>query len=98
MSRFTTRLGAGALTLSLLALGTESALATSKMLSDAKKAGMPAKNCQYCHTQAMPKKESFKPDDLNDRGKFLMTDMQTRNLKKIDIQKLNDFPGGKEQK
>ena len=34
----------------------------------------------------------------NDRGKFLLTDMQTRNLKKIDIQKLNDFPGGKEQK
>jgi hypothetical protein len=46
----------------------------------------------------MPKKETFKPDDLNDRGKFLMTDMQTRSLKKVDIQKLKDFPGGKEQK
>ena len=74
------------------------AWATSQMLADAKKAGMPAKNCQYCHTQATPKKESFKPDELNDRGKFLMTDMQTRNLKKVDIQKLKDFPGGKEQK
>ncbi len=74
------------------------AWATSQMLADAKKAGMPAKNCQYCHSQAMPKKETFKPDDLNDRGKFLMTDMQTRNLKKIDIDKLKDFPGGKEQK
>ena len=74
------------------------AWATSQMLSEAKKAGMPAKNCQYCHTEAMPKKESFKPEALNDRGKFLMTDMQTRSLKAVDIQKLKDFPGGKEQK
>ena len=74
------------------------AWATSQMLADAKKAGMPAKNCQYCHMQAMPKKESFKPDELNDRGKFLMTDMQTRSLKKVDLDKLKDFPGGKEQK
>ena len=74
------------------------AWATPQMLADAKKAGMPAKNCQYCHTQAMPKKETFKPDELNDRGKFLMTDMQTRNLKKADLDKLKDFPGGKEQK
>jgi len=74
------------------------AWATSQMLADAKKAGMPAKNCQYCHTEAMPKKDSFKPDKLNDRGKFLFNDMQTRSLKAVDIQKLNDFPGGKEQK
>ena len=26
--------------------------ATPQMLSEAKKAGMPAKNCQYCHTEA----------------------------------------------
>ena len=94
--RVVTRAIAAAVVLSFVPVS--GAWATSQMLSDAKKAGMPAKNCQYCHTQAMPKKESFKPDDLNDRGKFLMTDMQTRNLKKIDIQKLNDFPGGKEQK
>ena len=75
-----------------------SAWATSQMLTDAKKAGMPAKNCQYCHTEAMPKKDSFKPETLNDRGKFLLTDMQTRKLKAVDIQKLKDFPGGKEQK
>ena len=72
--------------------------ASSQMLSDAKKAGMPAKNCQYCHTQAMPKKETFKPDDLNDRGKFLLNDMQTRGLNAPDMKKLDDFPGGKEQK
>lgn len=75
-----------------------SAWANPQMLSDAKKAGLPAKNCQYCHTQAMPKKETFKPDDLNERGKFLLNDMETRKLKAADIQKLNEFPGGKEQK
>jgi len=70
------------------------AWATVQMLTDAKKAGMPAKNCQYCHSEAMPKK----PDSLNDRGKFLLNDMQTRQLKAPDMKKLNDFPGGKEQK
>jgi len=72
--------------------------ATPKMLTDAKSAGMPAKNCQYCHVAAMPKKDTFKPEDLNDRGKFLMDDMETRKLKAPDMKKLSDFPGGKEQK
>jgi hypothetical protein len=74
------------------------AWATPQFFVDAKKAGMPAKNCQYCHTIAIPKKETFKPDQLNDRGKFLLTEMQQRKLNVVDIQKLNDFPGGKEQK
>ena len=52
-------------------------LAQPPTLSEAKKAGFPAKNCQYCHTVALPKKETFKPDtDLNDRGKFLLADME----------------------
>lgn len=74
------------------------AWATPPLFVEAKKAGMPVKNCQYCHTVAMPKKEDFKPDELNDRGKFLLTDMQQRKLKAPDIQKLKDFPGGREQK
>jgi len=93
----TIRLVTGALVVSV-GIGAGVALASAPMVGKAKSMGMPAKNCQYCHTQAMPKKETFKPDDLNDRGKFLMTDMQTRSLKKVDIQKLKDFPGGKEQK
>jgi hypothetical protein len=72
--------------------------ANPQMLSEAKKAGMPAKNCQYCHTEAVPKKETFKPESLNDRGKFLLTDMQERKLKAPDVGKLKDFPGGPEQK
>jgi len=65
------------------------AWACSQMLVDAKKAGLPARNCQYCHTKAIPA--------LNDRGKFLMADKQARNLKAVNIDKLKDFPGGKEQ-
>jgi len=38
------------------------------------KAGIPAKDCQYCHTDANPKKETYKPETLNNRGKFLLTD------------------------
>ncbi len=44
------------------------AAATPQIFTEAKKAGVPAKNCQYCHTVATPKKETFKPEQLNDRG------------------------------
>jgi hypothetical protein len=84
--------------LTCLALPVGAAWATPQMLSDAKKAGMPVKSCQYCHREAMPKKETFNPDTLNDRGKFLLNDMQTRQLKSPDMKKLNEFPGGKAQK
>ena len=88
--------------LAVLALGLASwvglAEATPLMLTDAKKAGMPAKNCQYCHSEAMPKKDTFKPENLNERGKFLYDDMQARKLKTADLEKLKEFPGGKEQK
>ena len=72
--------------------------ATPQMLAEAKKTGMPAKNCQYCHTESLPKKDTFKPESLNARGKFLLTDMQERKLKAPDLGKLKDFPGGTEQK
>ena len=74
------------------------ASATPQLLTESKKAGMPAKNCQYCHTTAMPKKESFKPDDLNDRGKWMMTEKDKKQSKDIKADWLKDYPGGKEQK
>lgn len=94
---FVPRLVAGALVASL-GVGTGMALASAPMVGKAKSAGMPAKNCQYCHTEALPKKETFNPEGLNDRGKWLLADMKTRNLKEPDIAKLKDYPGGKEQK
>jgi hypothetical protein len=91
-----TRFTAGAFVAALAGVG--AALATPQMLTEAKKAGMPAANCQYCHTEALPKKETFKPETLNDRGKFLLTDKQKRNLKSPDLEKLKEFPAAKEQK
>ena len=88
--------------LAVLALGLVSwvglAEATPPMLTDAKKAGMPAKNCQYCHSEALPKKETFKPDDLNDRGKWMMAEKDKQKSKNIKADWLKDYPGGKEQK
>lgn len=85
------------LVLSLVA-GAATVEATPKMLTESKKTGMPAKNCQYCHTEALPKKDTFKPDALNDRGKFLLSDMKQRKLKEPDLEKLKSYPGGPEQK
>ena len=69
--------------------------ATPQMLSQAKAAGMPAKNCQYCHTVAMPKKEGFKPDELNERGKWLLSEKDKQNAKEIKGDWLKNYPGGK---
>jgi hypothetical protein len=95
---FTTRLAAGVLAVSLSAVGIGDALASAKMLSDAKKAGLPANNCQYCHSEAVPKKDTFKPDKLNDRGKALMEDQQKRGLKTPDFSILKNAPGGADKK
>jgi len=96
MSRI--RLTVAAVGASLILLAALPAAATPQLLTESKKAGMPAKNCQYCHTIAMPKKETFKPDDLNDRGKWMMTEKDKQKAKDIKADWLKDYPGGKEQK
>ena len=89
----TVALGAGLMLASVLP-----ASATPQLLTESKKAGMPANNCQSCHTSAMPKKETFKPDDLNDRGKWMMAEKDKQKSKNIKADWLKDYPGGKEQK
>jgi len=69
--------------------------ATPPMLKQAKDAGLPAKNCQYCHAVAVPKKETFKLDELNDRGKWLMTEKDKTKAKDIDAGWLKNYPGAK---
>jgi hypothetical protein len=56
----------------LTAVAAIPAAASPQMVKQAKDAGFPAQNCQYCHVAAMPKKDGFKPDDLNERGKWLL--------------------------
>jgi hypothetical protein len=79
----------------LLGVAVGAAFATPQMVSEAKKLGMPANNCQYCHTEALPKKDTFKPESLNERGKFLIADMKQRNLKAPDLSTLKDYKEAK---
>ena len=76
-------------------LGALPAGATPQMLSQAKAAGLPAQNCQYCHTVAMPKKEGFKPDELNERGKWLVSEKDKQKAKDTKGEWLKNYPGGK---
>jgi len=74
------------------------AAAHPNLVAKAKAAGMPAKNCQYCHVSAVPKKDTYKPEDLNDRGKWLMSEKDKRQAKDVMAEWLKEYPGGKEQK
>ena len=65
--------------------------ATPQFFADAKKAGLPAKNCQYCHTVAMPKKETFKPEQLNDRGKWLVAEKEKEKAADIKASWLKNY-------
>jgi hypothetical protein len=64
----------------------------------AKELGYPAKNCEYCHSVKLPKKDTFKPDQLNARGKWLLEQKEKNKAKEVNLEWLKDYPGGKEQK
>jgi hypothetical protein len=74
------------------------ASATPELFSEALKQGMPAKNCQYCHVSQVPQKESYKPDDLNGRGQWLLGQKGTQQAKDVKVDWLKQYPGGREQK
>lgn len=74
------------------------ASATPELFSEAVKQGLPAQNCQYCHVSQMPQKGTYKPEDLNDRGKWLMTTKDKQQAKDVRADWLKQYPGGKEQK
>lgn len=96
MNRVTTFVAAS--TTLLGALVASSASAHPNLVAEAKKAGMPAKNCQYCHVSKTPSKSTYKPEDLNERGKWLMTEKDKKQAKTVMAEWLKDYPGGKEQK
>jgi hypothetical protein len=96
MNRVTTFVAAsGAL---LAALAASPAAAHPNLVAAAKKAGMPAQNCQYCHVSKTPSNSTYKPEDLNDRGKWLMSEKEKKQAKSVMAEWLKDYPGGKEQK
>jgi hypothetical protein len=86
-------------TVAALVVGvTSPALASPNLVAKAKEKGFPAQNCQYCHVSKVPKKDTFKPDDLNERGQFLMAEKDKQKAKTVDADWLKNYPGGKEQK
>jgi len=88
-----------ALSLALIsAAASVPATANPKMVKEAKDAGLPAQNCQYCHVSKVPQKETYKPDDLNERGKWLLTEKDKQKSKDVKADWLKNYPGGKEQK
>jgi hypothetical protein len=77
----------------LTAVAAVPASATPQMIKQAKDAGFPAQNCQYCHTVAIPKKEGFKPDELNERGKWLLSERDKQKAKEVKAEWLKNYPG-----
>ncbi len=74
------------------------AFGKAAFLKGAKDLGLPAQNCLYCHTVKLPKKETFKPEELNDRGKWLLGEKDKKKAAEVDLAWLKDYPGGPEQK
>jgi hypothetical protein len=68
--------------------------ATPQLFSEAKSSGMPVKNCQYCHMSPLPKKETFKPEDLNQRGKWLLGEQTKTKSPNVNAEWLKNYPGG----
>ncbi|HWN41836.1 MAG TPA: hypothetical protein VNW71_06415 [Thermoanaerobaculia bacterium] len=73
------------------------AFAEKDLLKIAKEAGYPATSCQYCHTTKLPKKDTFKPEELNERGKWLAAEKTKQKAKIVSVDWLKGYPGSKEQ-
>ena len=68
--------------------------ADMEIQKQAKAAGVDAKNCQYCHTVALPKKGEGQ-NELNDLGKWLVAEKDKKAAKKVDGAWAKDYPGNK---
>jgi hypothetical protein len=42
----------------------------------------------------IPKKETFKPEDLNPRGKWLLDERDKTKSPNVNVQWLKNYPGG----
>ncbi len=66
--------------------------ATMDIQKQAKAAGVDAKNCQFCHTVALPKKGEGK-NQLNDRGQWLQAEKDKRKASAVDGAWAKDYTG-----
>ena len=81
----------------IAATAADPAGASPEMLAKAAEKRLPAKNCQYCHVSAVPTKDRFKPEDLNERGKWLLAEKDKQQAQSIDVEWLKSY-AGKDQK
>lgn len=66
--------------------------ASMDIQKQAKAAGIDASNCQYCHVDKLPKKDSHA---FNERGQWLVAQKEKKNAKAVDGAWLKDYPGNK---
>jgi hypothetical protein len=85
----------GVLAALLVACGWIAASGTStadmEIQKQAKAAGVDVKNCQSCHTVALPKKGEGQ-NELNDMGKWLVAEKDKRGAKAVDGAWAKDYP------
>jgi hypothetical protein len=65
--------------------------ATMDIQKQAKAAGVDAKNCQFCHTVALPKKGEGQ-NEMNDLGKWLVAEKDKKGAKAVDGAWAKDYP------
>ncbi len=65
--------------------------ATMDIQKQAKAVGVDAKNCQTCHTVALPKKGEGQKE-LNDLGKWLVAEKDKKGAKAVDGAWAKDYP------
>lgn len=68
--------------------------ATLDIQKQAKAAGVPVKDCLYCHTEKLPKKEKGQHES-NDLGKWLTAQKEEKKAKAVDGAWAKDYPGNK---
>jgi hypothetical protein len=88
MNRITAGLLAGGAALGLVCGAAAPARATLEMQTKAKKAGIAAANCQYCHNEKLPRKGA---STNNDRGKWLVAQKEAKQAKEIDVAWLKEY-------
>jgi hypothetical protein len=71
---------------------TATSTANMDIQKQAKAAGVDAKNCQFCHTVALPKKGEGQ-NQLNDRGKWLQGQKEAKKTDKVDGAWAKDYTG-----
>jgi hypothetical protein len=61
------------------------------------RSGVSRHELQYCHASKLPKKDTFKRDELNERGKWLAAEKDKQKAKTVSVDWLKGYPGSKEQ-